>query len=261
VNVSGGFTARLLGNVSLSADYYRVTVKDRVVLTGLFTVSDETLGPAIADIVRPFPGVGVAQFFVNAVDTTTNGVDVVVDYSRRLSSGLLKATAAANFTQTTVDRVNVPETMQQRFSGIDGGVARVNEIFLGRYGRNRYEDLLPRQKGTLGLRWDVSSWSFGARANYFGPTEFHSDDKDADGNFLDESFGAKVTIDADVGYRIRGLWISAGGTNVLNTFPDEVQRPDNRFNDSFLYTPAGLTAGAPYGTDGAFYYVRAEYKY
>jgi hypothetical protein len=101
----------------------------------------------------------------------------------------------------------------------------------------------------------------GVRGNYFGPTEFHSDDKDADGNFLDESFGAKVTVDVDVGYRIGGLWWSVGATNVLNTFPDEVKHPENRFNESFLYTPAGLSAGAPYGTDGAFYYTRAEYRY
>ncbi|HEY0482489.1 MAG TPA: TonB-dependent receptor [Kofleriaceae bacterium] len=265
VNASAGFTARLLGNLSLSADYYRVTIKDRVVLSGLFSTEDATdngkFGEAVRSVLSPFPGVGVAQFFVNAVDTTTNGVDVVVDYSHPLSRGVLKAAAAANFTDTTVDSVNVPESMLQRFAGIQGGGARVQQIFLGRYGKNRLEDLLPRQKGTLGLRWDYSGWSVGARANYFGPTVFHSDDKDADGNFLDESFSAKVTVDVDLGYRIGGLWWSVGATNVFNTFPDEVKRPDNRFNDSFLYTPAGLSAGAPYGTDGAFYYVRADYRY
>jgi iron complex outermembrane receptor protein len=175
--------------------------------------------------------------------------------------GSLKATAAANFTDTTVDSVHVPQSMLDKFAGVQDGAAQVQAVFLGRYGRNRLTDLLPRQKGTLGLRWDYSGWSVGARANYFGPTQFRSDDKDADGNFLDESFGAKVTVDVDVGYRIGGLWWSVGATNVFNTFPDEVKRPDNRNNDTFLYTPAGLSAGAPYGTDGAFYYARAEYRY
>jgi len=265
INASAGFTARLFGNLSLSADYYRVAIMDRVVLSGLFSIEDKTdngrFGEAVRAVLNPFQGVGVAQFFVNAVDTTTNGVDVVVDYTQHLTKGVLKATAAANFTNTTVDDVKVPASMLQRFADIQGGADRVKAIFLGRYGRNRLEDLLPRQKGTLGLRWDYSGWSFGVRGNYFGPTEFHSDDKDSDGNFLDESFGAKVTVDVDVGYRIGGLWWSVGATNVLNTFPDEVKRPDNRFNDSFLYTPAGLSAGAPYGTDGAFYYTRAEYRY
>jgi len=195
------------------------------------------------------------------VDTTTNGVDVVVDYNHRLPKGSLKATAAANFTDTTVDAVHVPQSMLDKFAGVPGGEDQVRQVFLGRYGQNRLTDLLPRQKGTLGLRWDDGGWSVGARANYFGPTNFRSDDKDADGNYLDESFGAKVTVDVDVGYRIGGLAWSVGATNVFNTFPDEVKRPDNRNNETFLYTPAGLSAGAPYGTDGAFYYVRAEYKY
>jgi iron complex outermembrane receptor protein len=276
VNFSGGFTARLLGNLSFSADYYHVTIKDRVVLTGLFgadndpmTLSKNPFGHAIADILRPFPGVSDAQFFVNAVDTTTNGVDVVADYSHRLSKGSLKATAAANFTNTTVDSVHVPQSMLDKFAGVDPNGEQVKSVFLSRYGRNRLTDLLPRQKGTLGLRWDYAGWSIGARANYFGPTEFRSDDVDPDvtdpvtGKHppADESFGAKVTVDADVGYRIGGLWWSVGATNVFNTFPDEVKRPFNRNSETFLYTPAGLTAGAPYGTDGTFYYVRAEYRY
>jgi iron complex outermembrane recepter protein len=261
INVSGGFTARLLGNLSLSADFYRVQIKDRVVLSGLFATNDAVIGDAVAAIVDEFPGVASAQFFVNAVDSTTNGVDVVIDYTHRLSRGSLKATAAANYTKSTVDDVRVPDSMAAKFSSVPGGSARVGEIFLGRYGKNRIEDLLPSAKGTLGLRYDYAGWSAGARANYFGPTEYHSDsDTDGDGVFLDESFGAKVTLDVDIGYRFGSLWLSVGANNVLNTFPDEVQRPGNRLDDSFLYTPAAFTAGAPYGIEGGFYYIRAQYR-
>jgi iron complex outermembrane receptor protein len=265
VNFSGGLTARLFGSLSLSTDYYRVAMKDRIVLSGTFANSDPTLGPAVTGLLSPFPGASAAQFFVNAVDTTTNGLDVVIDYNYRLSKGSLKATAAANFTSTTVDDVHVPASMQDKFSAVAGGRDRVSEVFLGRYGRNRYEDLLPRQKGTLGLRWDYDTWSAGARANYFGPTEYHSetvvDNDDPSKGYLDESFGAKVTLDVDLGYRVGGMWWSVGANNVFNTFPDQVKRPENRNNESFIYSPVGLTAGAPYGIAGAFYYVRAEFKY
>ena len=138
--------------------------------------------------------------------------------------------------------------------------ARVSERFLGRYGRNRLEDLLPRQKGTLAVRWDRGPLSIGLRGNFFGPTEYHSD-SEVDGVFLDESFGAKATLDADLSYRMGKMLWSIGGNNVFNTFPDEVQRPDNRNNESFLYSPVGNTAGAPYGIDGAFFYARAQYRY
>jgi iron complex outermembrane receptor protein len=257
LNFSGGATARLLSNLSLSTDYYHVKIKDRIVLTGLFKADDAVLGGQVADILSPFPTVGAAQFFVNAVDTSTNGVDVVVDYSYRLPRGSLKATAAANFTKTTVDDVHVPKSMQDRFADTAGGVERVGEIFLSRYGRNRLEDLLPRRKGTVGVRWDYTGWSAGARVNYFGPTVYRSDDA----LDLDESFGSKETVDVDVGYRWKGLGVSIGANNVFNTFPDDLKKEGNRDNNSFLYSPASVPAGAPYGTNGGFYYLRAEYKY
>ena len=216
----------------------------------------DTICNGINTILTPFPGVSAAQFFVNAVDTTTNGLDVVLDYSYRLPSGTLKATAAANFTHTTVDDVKVPQSMQEKFSTIAGGSDRVKELFLGRYGRNLIEDLLPRQKGTLGLRWDHAGWAVGARANYFGPTKYHSDS----GPELDESYGRKVIFDADIGYRIRGLSFTVGASNLFNTFPDEMKHEDNRYNDSFLYSPASVPAGTPFGIDGAFYYLRVEYQ-
>src|SRR5262249_28465292 len=80
VNFSGGVTARLKTNLSVSADYYHVTLKDRVVLTSLFQTGDAVVGGAVTDILSQFAGVGAAQFFVNAVDTTTDGLDLVVDY-------------------------------------------------------------------------------------------------------------------------------------------------------------------------------------
>jgi iron complex outermembrane receptor protein len=133
----------------------------------------------------------------------------------------------------------------------------VSELFLGRYGRNRLEDVAPQKKGSAGARWDMSGWSAGVRGNYFGRTKYHSDDGEA----LDENFGAKITFDVDLGHRIGGLYWSVGANNVFNNFPDELKRPDNRNSDSFLYSPAPVPAGAPYGTDGAFYYVRVEYRY
>jgi iron complex outermembrane receptor protein len=260
VNFSGGFTARLLGNLSLSTDYYHVTLKDRVVLSALFSVDDTTdmnkFGDAVAAILQPFPGVSAAQFFVNAVDTTTDGADVVLDYSYRLPQGTVKATAAANFTRTTVDEVRVPQSMQERFSSVMGGADRVKELFLGRYGKNLLEDLLPHRKATLGLRWDSAAWLAGVRASYFGPSKYHSDS----GPELDESYGSKVIFDADVGYRFRGLTFIVGASNLLNTFPDEMKHEDNRYNDSFLYSPASVPAGTPFGTDGGFYYLRVEYQ-
>jgi iron complex outermembrane receptor protein len=255
VNLSGGVTARLK-NLSISTDYYHVTLKDRVVLTSLFQTGDAVVGGTVTDILAQFPGVGAAQFFVNAVDTTTDGVDLVVDYNLHLPQGNLKATAAANFTRTVVDAVHVPQSMLEKFSSIQGGANRVQELFLGRYGKNLLEDRLPHQKGTLGLRWDYAIWTAGVRANYFGPSKYHDDG----GPQLDETWGRTVIFDADIGYRVHGVSFIVGASNLFNTFPDQMKHPENRYNDSFLYSPVSVPAGTPFGTDGAFYYVKMEYQ-
>jgi hypothetical protein len=65
----------------------------------------------------------------------------------------------------------------------------------------------------------------------------------------------------DAGYRVGGLWWSVGANNALNAFPDQLKHDENRLYNSFLYSPASVPAGAPYGIDGCFYYVRMEYKH
>jgi len=99
-NVSLGFTSKPAKNFMITADYFYINIKDRIVLTSRFSNSD----PFVAQILAPFKsqGVGAAQFFANAVDTKTNGVDVVTSFSTRLNSGArLDFTLAGNYSKTT----------------------------------------------------------------------------------------------------------------------------------------------------------------
>ena len=59
-----------------------VKVKDRIVLSGLFSAEDESLPTEFTDQLKSL-GVSTAQFFDNAVSTTNNGLDVVIDYNKR----------------------------------------------------------------------------------------------------------------------------------------------------------------------------------
>jgi len=256
VNVSGGFTARLFQNFSFTADYYHIRIEDRVVLSGLFANDDEVIGEAVTSILDPFPGVDAAQVFVNAVDTTTNGVELVADYTYRLPKGAVTATASANFTRTNVEDVKVPDSVGEIFDegGGQAGSERVSEIFLSRDGENRLEDQLPRRKGTLGLATRYQDLSAAVRANYFGPTVFRASTPE-----LDENYGSEVTFDVDLGYRIWDLRLGIGANNVFNNYPDENQNEENRYFDTFLYgSPAGGLV-TPFGIEGAFYYVKVEY--
>ncbi|MBS1654478.1 MAG: TonB-dependent receptor, partial [Bacteroidetes bacterium] len=99
-NASAGFVLKPVKGLTLTVDGYWVNVKDRIVLTGLFDQSDDQIGSILESL-----NVGAAQFFTNAVNTKTSGLDVIATYNTSLGEGRLNATLAANFNNMTIDKV------------------------------------------------------------------------------------------------------------------------------------------------------------
>jgi iron complex outermembrane receptor protein len=245
VHASGGVTIRPLDNFSLTADAYYIVIDDRIVLTSQFSAPDS---PVVAEILAPFPGVSQAQFFANAIDTATKGVDVVIDYVFDLrSSGKLTLTASANFTTTNVTDVHIPDSLRERFTDDPG---RLETFYFGRQSENRIEDSVPHQKGTAGLRYNLRKLTALARANYYGKVAFRPDN-----NANDEEFGAKVLFDAEASYQLtKNVMLGLGGTNVFNTFPDRLRKDANTSLGRFKYT----RNVSQFDINGAFYYAKAE---
>ncbi len=92
-----GFTARPRENFSITLDVFKVDIDDRVVVSGRFAASNPQIGP----LLEPF-GVSAAQFFTNAIDTETEGADLVVAYTTEAGAGTLALTGAANWNETQV---------------------------------------------------------------------------------------------------------------------------------------------------------------
>ena len=86
MNVSLGFAWKATPELSITVDGYLVQIKDRVVLSGQFSVDDNTLDPDLIDAMEQLD-VSLAQFFANAVNTTNRGIDIVIDYNKRLNTG------------------------------------------------------------------------------------------------------------------------------------------------------------------------------
>ena len=84
-NVSLGATANPLRGLTITADLYQIKIKDRIVLTenlgaaGSGTAAQNAAVKAILDA-NGFQSVGAARFFINGLDTTTRGIDVVAVY-------------------------------------------------------------------------------------------------------------------------------------------------------------------------------------
>ena len=243
INASGGLSYRPRENLLVTADGYFIQLRDRIVLTSQFTNAN----PVVADILSPFPGVSQAQFFANAVDTDTKGMDLVVDYSVDAGVGSLSLTASANFTTTQVTNVNIPRSLESRFGA---NPDQLRTFFFGRLATNRLEDSVPHQKGTAGLRYAIHGLSALARADYYGSVRYRADDPAAD-----ERFKAKVLFDLDIGYQItKNVLVSIGADNLLNTFPDKQRKDVNTSFGRFVYS----RNVSQFGENGGFYYGKLE---
>ena len=96
LNTGVGLVIRPMSSLDTTIDYYRITIDDRIVLSGNFTA------PSIAVILAPF-GANSARFFTNAIDTRTNGVDVSANYRTPLGAGgEVRLHAGYNDTRTKV---------------------------------------------------------------------------------------------------------------------------------------------------------------
>ena len=251
VNLSLGLVARPASSWSVTADGYRITIDDRIVLSSQFQSSNPAVGAVVRRLLAPFQRLGVttAQFFTNAVDTRTIGLDVVVTHSRNLAGGTLSLTGSANFTKTEVRRVNVPQAMADTFT--TGNLAAVRNILLNREDRNRLEDALPREKGGLTTRYARGRFAGLARATYYG-TIFY---RNPSGPANDERFGAKTLFDLDLSCELqRGVRLAIGGDNIFNTYPDPQVQSANISFGRFVYS----RRVTQFGMNGGFYYARLQ---
>lgn len=243
INISAGVTAQLMEELSLSADVYRTAITDRIVLSSRFSDAQA------AEALMAFPGVSQAQFFMNAIDTTTLGADVVANYEHKFKNGAkVGLSAVVNVTNTSVDNVNVADTLRAALPNASD--EEIQDIIFNREEKNRYEDALPRQRASLTARYREGKVSLLGRAKFYGAVEYKPTDE-----ARDETFGTKVIFDTDLGYQM-GKWrMSLGANNLLNTFPDKHTNDANISNGRFVYS----RRVSQFGIMGGYYYLRFQY--
>jgi iron complex outermembrane receptor protein len=254
-NISGGITARPLSNLTVTVDGYYIEIDDRIVLSSRFSSTDSRVGDQVGGILQPFAdqGVSQAQFFVNAVDTETKGVDIVAAWAfPEVGPGDLTLSTAWNFSDTDVTSTNVPQSMADQFAG--GDLQRVKTLLFNREERNRLETALPTEKGTFQARYSVPRWTFTGRWNYYGGVLYRPDCANDDPSLPcenDEDFGAKNLFDLDIGWElIPGTTLIVGAANIFNTFPDEHEKAANRSSERFPFS----RRVTQFGTNGGYYY-------
>ena len=238
VNLSAGFAYSPTNNLNLNVDIYHITIKDRILLGATF---DGTSDPVVAQILLDsgFTSIAAVQFPTNALDTKSDGIDIVANYRMLAGSGTFDFSFAVNFAKNKITRVSpLPDILQ--------GTATIYTSALDIVTINAIEKNRPDRRSTFTTNYSVGRFHAMARASDFGSFV----DGSLDGL---ETFGAKMLLDGELGYRFQAVNISIGARNLMNVYPDQVKVADNTNNGTFIYPGA-----SPFGYNGRFVYLRSE---
>ncbi len=224
--------------ISVTADLYHIKIKDRIVLSGRFDADNyPELAARLATL-----GVGQAQFFVNSVDTKTQGLDLTASHKSTVFGNRLTTFLAANFSKTEVDGIHAPASL-----------AGYEDVLLSERERLFIEQGGPRRKATLGFDYITGPIETDFRIIHFGPQTLGTFSGTAAG-VPNMKYEAKTSADLSLTYTInQNAKITVGGNNIFNVKPT-TQNADETDN-GFKYD------SVQFGLNGASYFARLHVKF
>ena len=245
-SASVGMILRPTQNFSVTADLYRTNIDDRIVFSS--NIAPES-GPcttaaacpirAILDPVR----VGQAQFFTNAIDTSTTGFDLVAQHTTRGQGSTLVLSGQLGFNRTKVKDRHSQSSVLTGAQLFDD--TQVTLIEKGQ----------PRQHHVVAADYTVGQWNATARANYFGEVEGQGFTP----GFI-QTWAAKWIVDLTGRYNFtRKLSLSAGVNNLFDTYPTRWDPVKPAPFPQLGFTHCWETC--PFGINGRTMYARAEYAF
>ncbi|MCT4075744.1 TonB-dependent receptor [Elizabethkingia anophelis] len=251
-SVSAGFTYKIPAlNLNITADGYWIKVKNRIVLTGQFarptgdynlmTPSQQKLWDAFNEA-----GVNAAQFFANAIDTETRGVDVVISHNYKTSGFSLKNDFAINVNKTK--RVgNIHSSDLLRDAGLEG-------TYFSENSRIYLEEAVPRVKASLAHTLQFGKLDVYVRNTYYGKVT--GADVIVQPN-THQIMSDRVITDLSVAYGFsKNISLTLGANNVFDVYPSR-NLPVSSNNDQFVYT----RSTSQFGMNGRYVFTRLNFNF
>ncbi|WBO20750.1 TonB-dependent receptor plug domain-containing protein [Sphingomonas abietis] len=232
-----GAVLKPLSRVTLTVDYYNIKVRNRIFLSQSFpvTAADIAIQPALAAVGAG----GTVQYFTNALDTLTRGIDVVGSYHTQVLGGALNLTLAYNYNKSTVSKYDAAAISNAQIIDINS--------------------LAPKHRIITSAAWSIGDFAINARENFYSSWR---DEVDYPG----QKFGSKFTTDLDLSYTaMQHYTLTVGANNLFSNHPDKIKasssNPIYTATNSLLDGSVYPRIGGPFGFNGGFYYVRLRVKY
>ena len=229
-SITFGIVAQFDSGLFITADYYNIELTDRLSTASGIALTDEDIATLISQGINDASSFSEISFFTNDFDTTTEGVDVVANYSMEMLGGDTKFSLAYNWTSTVVDRAS----------------DNISDFRI-----RMLEDNLPAVRYSATANHTNGDWRFLTRLNYFGSIfEDHLDSA-----LPINKVGSEFTVDLEVAYSFTdNFTLTVGAKNALDEYPDE--------NTQYAGIAGSLyPTTAPIGINGGFYYLRGMYTF
>ncbi len=230
VNASAGFTANF-GSFTATVDGYYANIKDRIVLTGAFEDTDPDIGAELQAL-----NVGAAQFFTNAIDTKTKGVDVILSWSKLFGESRVRAAFAGNFNDMELGDITTSAKLKGK-----------EDIYFGSREQKFLLASAPDSKMNLTLDYKINRLNGNLRFTRFGEVVLE------DWLGTNDVYESKVVTDLTLGYDLsKNLAWNIGAANLFNVYPTQ--------QDTETET-GGLWDAVQMGFSGAFYFTKLGFKF
>ncbi|MDP4530251.1 TonB-dependent receptor [Alkalimonas delamerensis] len=238
INFSLGAVMRF-DAVTITVDAYRIDIDDRIVLSENLTQANvreylESQG---------FLGIGGGRFFINGVDTETQGVDVVINWSTMTDSiGNFDFTLVGNYNNTKVTRI--PETAE--LAALDPA-----PTLFGRVNVLTFEKGNPKDKLGAIINWSHDRFGATLKATRYG--EVLAPNANPANDF---TLGAKVLVDLEGRYQLTdSMRVAFGADNLFDTYPDAFPIHLNTTGAT------SFSNYSPFGRSGRMVYARISYDF
>jgi iron complex outermembrane recepter protein len=224
-NYSVGMTVQPLNGLLLSADWYRIDVSDRIIL------SDQLSGTAVTTILRGYgiTDVQQVQFFTNAANTRTDGYELSGSYTAGLGGGTsLK-------TDLQYGRYHT------QLLDLAANPVLPSLPLLGTISKGLLVSAQPLNKLTSSATLAKDPVAFTLNVDHYGPWT------SAPLGVL-QTFSGKTLLDLIASVKLgQHASVRAGALNIGNAYPDQVKGGN----------AIGLLYGdeAPFGLDGRTYFL------
>ena len=232
INTTAGLVVDT-GLFTLTADYFRVDLDNRLALSQTFTLSEDERALLLSEGITSAGTLKFFRFFVNDFSSRTQGLDLVSTYRPPALGGNTLLSFTLNYTHTELTEESELLTPGDVL-GLERGVPRT-----------RWNLAVDQEFGRVGVL---------ARLNYYGAWADHFDARfvrGIDAPILDGHY----LLDLETNIQVNsGLTLALGGQNVFNTFSERM----DLFADIFGLPYSQFT---PWGLSGGYYYARLNYSW